>query len=220
MNTPPVVSAGPDQSITLPATASLGGSVTDDGLPSNTLTSAWSVVSGPGTVSFGNAALAATTASFSAAGTYVLRLTGSDGVLSATDDVQVVVSPAAPGGFTLDLNLTGAANDAEQFLTTNATDLGSSDLELGLDGSIAQQVGLRFAGVTVPRNATITNAWVQFTVDEVSTAATSLSVVGEAVDNSAVFTAATNNISGSVAYGGVGAVGAGVVADDRRGDRG
>ena len=92
VNTAPVVSAGPDRAVTLPATASLGGSVTDDGLPSNTLTSAWSVVSGPGTVSFGNAAVAATTASFSAAGTYVLRLTGSDGVLSATDDVQVVVS--------------------------------------------------------------------------------------------------------------------------------
>ena len=32
-NTPPVVNAGADQAITLPATASLDGTVTDDGLP-------------------------------------------------------------------------------------------------------------------------------------------------------------------------------------------
>jgi len=40
---------------------------------------------------------AVTTAQFSAAGTYTLRLTADDGQLSATDDVVITVNPAAAG---------------------------------------------------------------------------------------------------------------------------
>ncbi len=81
-NQAPVVGAGADQSVTLPATASLDGTVTDDGLPAgSTVTTTWSRVSGPGTVTFGNANAVDTTASFSVAGTYVLRLTATDGAL-------------------------------------------------------------------------------------------------------------------------------------------
>jgi uncharacterized protein (TIGR03437 family) len=91
-NQPPVVSAGPDHSITLPSTAVLSGSVFDDGLPGGPLTIAWSKVSGPGMVVFSSPSALATTASFSAAGTYVLRLTASDSALMASDDVTVTVS--------------------------------------------------------------------------------------------------------------------------------
>jgi hypothetical protein len=95
MNQPPVVNAGPDQTITLPAAANLNGTATDDGLPNppGVLTTTWSVVSGPGTVTFGNAGATATTAAFSAAGSYVLRLTASDSALTASDDLAVVVLP-------------------------------------------------------------------------------------------------------------------------------
>jgi K319L-like, PKD domain len=77
VNQPPGVNAGPDQTITLPGSANLIGTVSDDGLPNppGALTTTWSKVSGPGTVTFGNAAAVSTTASFSAAGNYVLRLT-------------------------------------------------------------------------------------------------------------------------------------------------
>ena len=94
-NQAPVVNAGGDQAITLPAGATLSGSATDDGLPSPpaALTYAWSKVSGPGTVSLGNAANRSTTASFSTAGSYVLRLTANDGVLSASDELTITVSP-------------------------------------------------------------------------------------------------------------------------------
>ena len=97
-NAAPVVSAGPDQSITLPATASLSGTASDDGRPNlpGALTTTWSAVSGPGTVTFGNQAALATSATFSVAGTYVLRLTASDSALSANDDVVVVVNPVPP----------------------------------------------------------------------------------------------------------------------------
>ena len=64
--------AGDETIRTLPATASLSGTATDDGLPSPpaTLTTTWSVVSGIGTVTFANPAALATTATFSIAGTY------------------------------------------------------------------------------------------------------------------------------------------------------
>ncbi len=95
-NQAPVVSAGVDQTIALPANAVLDGTVTDDGFPSPpaTVTTLWSKVSGPGTVTFGNASAVDTTASFSAAGTYILRLTANDSALSAFDDVTVTVQPA------------------------------------------------------------------------------------------------------------------------------
>ena len=51
----------------------------------------WSKVSGPGTATFGNANAVDTTATFTVAGTYVLRLTASDGQATTTDDVTVVV---------------------------------------------------------------------------------------------------------------------------------
>jgi len=92
-NQAPSVNAGADQSITLPAPASLQGSVTDDGLPANTLSISWSRVSGPGNVTFANPSAAATSATFAADGVYVLRLTASDGALTTSDDVQIVVNP-------------------------------------------------------------------------------------------------------------------------------
>ena len=96
VNHAPVANAGPDQTITLPAKANLVGTVTDDGLPNPpaTVTTTWSKVSGTGTVTFGNASARTTTATFSTAGTYTLRLTASDSVLSATDDIVVTVRAA------------------------------------------------------------------------------------------------------------------------------
>lgn len=104
-NQAPVANAGSDQSITLPSSATLSGSATDDGLPNPpaTLSYSWSKFSGPGTVTFGNPAAAGTTASFSAAGTYTLRLTVSDSALSDTDDV--VISVAAAGGSALPIRI-------------------------------------------------------------------------------------------------------------------
>jgi RHS repeat-associated protein len=92
-NQPPLASAGADQTSGQNATALLAGQVTDDGLPlSGSLTANWSKLSGPGTVTFGNANQAATTATFSTAGGYVLRLTVNDGALTATDDIQITVN--------------------------------------------------------------------------------------------------------------------------------
>jgi hypothetical protein len=96
-NQAPTVSAGPDLNVATGATVSLAGSASDDGLPQPAaLTMTWSVVSGPGAVSFANNNLASTSATFSAAGNYVLRLTAFDGALSASDDVNVTVASSTP----------------------------------------------------------------------------------------------------------------------------
>src|SRR4029077_3637788 len=54
VNTPPVVNAGPDQTIILPSIAILSGSATDDGLPNppGALTYTWTKTGGPGIVTF------------------------------------------------------------------------------------------------------------------------------------------------------------------------
>jgi K319L-like, PKD domain len=110
-NQAPVVNAGPDQNITLPELANLSGAVTDTDGPLATPVVSWSLVSGPGSVSFGNAASTNTTASFSAAGTYVLRLTASDGQLQSFSDITITVSPepttTSSGGSTAGSRLRG-----------------------------------------------------------------------------------------------------------------
>ena len=117
VNPPPVVNAGADQTVQLPGSASLDGTVTDDGL--TLLTTTWSVLSGPGTVTFGNPNSVDTTATFSAAGTYVLRLTANDTVNTVSDDVTIVVTPATLLYFSTlgDVNVggLGSADDADVY---------------------------------------------------------------------------------------------------------
>ena len=93
-NQAPTVSAGTPQTITLPTNSvTLNGTVTDDGLPAPpALIIAWTRDSGPGTVTFGDASKEDTTATFSMAGTYVLRLTANDGDKSAFATVTVAVN--------------------------------------------------------------------------------------------------------------------------------
>ncbi|HSB37077.1 MAG TPA: DUF1800 family protein, partial [Thermoanaerobaculia bacterium] len=90
-NQPPAVSAGPPRSIALPSTASLVGTVTDDGKPGPGLTYQWSVVSGPGPVVFSSANAVSTTATFTVVGSYTIRLTASDSQLSGYGDTTVNV---------------------------------------------------------------------------------------------------------------------------------
>src|SRR5581483_11731340 len=95
VNQAPIVSAGVNQTIALPASAILNGSVTDDGWPAgSTLTQSWSKLSGPGVVTFANANAPSTTASFSVAGTYALQFVASDGALANSAVVTIVVNPA------------------------------------------------------------------------------------------------------------------------------
>src|SRR5882724_414144 len=96
-NQAPVVNAGSDQIIILSTSANLDGTVIDDGLPNppGVVTTIWTKVSGPGIVTLGSASSPSTKVTFSAAGTYILRLTATDGMLSANDEVTITVNAIA-----------------------------------------------------------------------------------------------------------------------------
>jgi len=86
------------------------------------------------------------------------------------------------------------ADDAEES-TSGSVSLTSSDLELVTDGTTVQTVGMRFTNVTVPQGAKITKASVQFSVDEVTTGATTLAVAAQATGNAPAFTTASRNVA-------------------------
>ena len=117
--------------------------------------------------------------------------TDAAGNARTSDPVAVTVSNQTTAT-ALNVPVKAAADDAEE-RTSGSTYIDSSDLELVTDAGNVQTVGMRFAGVTVPRNATVTNAYVQFTVDEVTTGATSLTLRAQAADAAATFVAGTGN---------------------------
>jgi hypothetical protein len=97
INRAPVVNAGSDLEITattFPAFAVVQGSAADDGLPNppGSVGIRWSQVSGPSELTFEVPGQLATAVTLPAAGTYVLRLTVSDGELEGVDDLQIVAS--------------------------------------------------------------------------------------------------------------------------------
>jgi hypothetical protein len=73
--------------------------------------------------------------------------------------------------------------------------LTSTDLELGADGGVNQWVGMRFNNISIPRNATILNAYVEFEVDETGSDPTSVLIQGQASDNALAFSSSTGNLS-------------------------
>ncbi len=194
-NHAPVVNAGPDQTIKLPASATMQGSVTDDGLPNPpaTVTSNWSQVSGPGTASFTDPSDPATSVSFDTDGTYVLRLTGDDSALESSDDVTVTVLPE--GAASVTVPIAASSDDAEQSSVDGSVALANPALKIVNRAGVIQIVGLRFAGLSIPQGATIQSAYIQFQCRVATTAAASLLIEGQAADNSGTFAKITNNIS-------------------------
>lgn len=81
------------------------------------------------------------------------------------------------------------ADDVEE-RSNGGVAIASSDLEMAVDGTKVQTVGLRFTGIDIPKGAVITNAYIQFTVDEVSLGQAALSIRGENTDDAAPFTTA------------------------------
>ncbi len=71
--------------------AMVGVAATLGGVVSTASSSVWSKVSGPGTITFGKATDPATTATFAAEGSYLLRLSGSNAVAQTLRDLPVNV---------------------------------------------------------------------------------------------------------------------------------
>ena len=90
-NQAPLVDAGVNQLVRLGRSVFLDGTVSDDGLPDGSLTTAWTKISGPGQVSFVDAAQADTEVQIDAVGEYTLRLTADDTALQTFDEVLITI---------------------------------------------------------------------------------------------------------------------------------
>ncbi len=128
---PPPVNAGPDQELAAPArTARLQGIACN---PMGPHTASWSQVAGPGQAVFSRPHALATDASFPLPGTYRLRLTVSDGAVSADNDTNVLVNSPQ------DVSVPALA-DAYTFVNSAHPGLhaegGAQDLLLGVRPSV------------------------------------------------------------------------------------
>lgn len=120
-NHPPVVNAGPNQTVAVGAVVSLSGTATDDGLPvGGNLTVTWSQISGPSTVIFGTSSIRKTTATFGALGSYILRLTANDSQLTSISDVIITVGSAGGSPAVVSVN-TATGLQGQQNLQVNIT---------------------------------------------------------------------------------------------------
>jgi hypothetical protein len=97
---------------------------------------------------------------------------------------------------TFEVRVNNDQNDAEEFISSGNMYRDSTDLELVFDDNTKQMVGIRFKNILLPSNAIITNAYIQFTVDEIDTGLTEVIVVGEDTDDASKYKKNTNsNIS-------------------------
>jgi len=106
-----------------------------------------------------------------------------------TEMTQSVSEPT-----TISVRVAAGSDDAEE-RSGGRVNLTSSDLELVYDKS-DQTVGMRFNGIDIPNEATISAASIQFQVDETTSPdGTSLIIQGEAADDPPTFSNSTGNIS-------------------------
>lgn len=116
-------------------------------------------------------------------------------LLGAALCAAVPLTGQAQGSTTFSKRVAASSDDAEEDKATGAHDLTSSDLELTQDGSKNQWIGMRFTNVTIPQGAVVTNAYLQFTVDEAQPDPTSVTIYGQNADNTATFAAVNNDVS-------------------------
>jgi hypothetical protein len=109
------------------------------------------------------------------------------------DETPIIEPPVNNSSNIIESRINANSDDAEE--SSTKVSLGSSDLELIQDGNKQQIVGLRFNTLNIPKNANITEAYIQFEVDETSSEATTLTIHGEKVASALTFTSSSANIS-------------------------
>ncbi|VAX07812.1 hypothetical protein MNBD_GAMMA26-78 [hydrothermal vent metagenome] len=119
---------------------------------------------------------------------------GSQNVDLTSTTLEMVDLPAGGGGTTVSFTTDSSDNDVEEYNTNDLYEH-SSDLEFFKDGSQnPQRIGLRFSSVDIPATATVTGAYLQFTVDEAGSGTVSADIYGHAHANSPTFS--TSGIRG------------------------
>jgi Bacterial Ig domain/Metallo-peptidase family M12/Secretion system C-terminal sorting domain len=129
---------------------------------------------------------------------YTLKATTTDN-LNNTISQEITITVQNGTSVTVTSNVNSSSDDAEQEVNTGVMSLSSTDLELINEaGTLPQEVGMRFNNINVPRNATITNAYIQFTADETDATTVTLSIYGEDKGNAPTFTNTAYNMSSRV----------------------
>jgi len=125
---------------------------------------------------------------------YIILFSGCAVFEPAEEFDPEALPPTAAGSVTtVTSRVISSADDAEQN-SSGKVSLTSSDLELTTDRGNQQVIGLRFQ-LDVPQGATIVDASIQFTVDEVTTGAATFEIFSEATDDAVAYSNTTNNIS-------------------------
>lgn len=100
---------------------------------------------------------------------------------------------------TLDIHVSATNDDTEETISSGGMDSRTStDLELGWESSASdlKLAGMRFNNINVPNGATVTNAYIEFTVDETSSGTCNLTVFGQlSPDVPSEFGSATGELS-------------------------
>jgi len=124
--------------------------------------------------------------------------TNPTGVVTNPPHKEVVpVVPDTTEKIVVQNRVSKAADDAEE-VSNGDVYLNSSDLEIMEDKS-TQTVGIRFRGLNIPQNVTITKAYIQFKVDEKdSNVNTQVDICADKSDSATAFSSTRNNISSRV----------------------
>ncbi len=188
------VLAGDDQTVISPATASIDGYLFPGTYNTAAIIVSWSTVSGPGTASFTAPANPDTSVSFSAPGTYVLRLTATaPDTTTVSDTITIYVEeayaawaarmlPVDQRGAGLDTDGDGLPNHAEFALRLNplASDAASATTARLVGGHLemSYRVSAAAAGVhVIPQIGSILTGWSSL-VSDVTVTSTGTDVTG------------------------------------------
>ena len=176
---PPRVAAGVDRTVILGGQTYLAGTVKSLRGETAASTLAWSKVSGPGEVSFADAAARQTAASFTAPGDYVLQLAARENGQSAAATLRVRVEPPPPGErldvvytkpYTIDSPLwnTRARSLIAHWIPHCIDQINRTDLREGaggIDNFVEAGKALRGEPHAPHRGFVFSNAWVHQTVE-------------------------------------------------------
>ena len=170
-----------------------GTKVAYDGNPGNLAMAAWQVWD-IDLASFGTGLQSVTKLAIGVDGN------GASGTLFF-DDIRLYMLALAP---TNEWRISASSDDAEEHVLDDSMEaLDSSDLELGYEGDMApaglQTIGCRWVRIPVPKGATITEAWVQFSADDIDmdrhVPDVSVIIEGELSPNPATFSSTASDIS-------------------------
>jgi len=130
-------------------------------------------------------------------GTYSLTAVATDNLSAQTTSAPVTIIVNDLGYSFASSAIASGSDDVEEN-QSGVMYITSTDIELVYDSYNSngnQTVGLRFLNLGIPKNASILDAYIQFTVDEVASGACSLTIKGENNDNSSAFTTTIFNVS-------------------------